>query len=478
MHARCTEQKKKTDHRITRATEAPQARARLRTCARMGGGDAVHDPTFLIFLSRSPPPRPLFPPPLLPPPTRVFFVAAWVREEKVSFFPPPRSYPLFSPPTLGVCCVFFHSLLRPYHTMATSNLDSCDAALKSVLTNHGVHEDVVEALVSAGVTTLATFANVSDSASDFAMAVADMVPALGTWGPPQKMARMAAVRAAYRDASAKFEQSLLPEPKSGTAPPDHDDVESMGENDRTQLVAAFLARYGHEIPLEIQGGGKLLARLRKCKASGVAEMIHLSRALPATTLVGEDRVQNLGRGVTLRLSDHEVAKARFMDGPWNYLYHLRVLMMSYVIVSLDVQGDEEAWCSLTAANNHISLVERAFRADGRFQDRSFRTIAAVDESVRHEWRKASIANPGSTLTQVMEKTAERFHAAWPTDAQLRTAWETTGRRVTLVPRGGGSQTAGSKPPQKKPRNLKTEEVCKLHAEGKCMWGANCRRKHD
>ena len=147
------------------------------------------------------------------------------------------------------------------------------------------------------------------------------------------------------------------------------------------------------------------------------------------------------------------------------------------MVSLDGSDSGTPWVTLTQANSHYHAAEAVFRRGQKFQDRSFRKIASIDEMIRHEWRRESAQNPGTSLGEIIERVSAKMTPMWPNDPELRNQYETT-RRLTLAARPTPCQQAATKgPPTKTPRNKRVSS-CKMFMAGRCKWGANCRRPRE
>ena len=374
--------------------------------------------------------------------------------------------------------IFFDPFLFSQITMAATGaqdagMHGCDPALSALLTKHGVADDVITALVDSGVYKYDTFANVCDANGDVGATFTELLAPLATMDAGPRTIQIATLRAAFREAVATFEQNIAPKAKKfSSREDDPDDNECIGEDERLQLAEAFKDKYGHSLDLDLQGCGSLLARIQKHYKKGVAEIIPLSRALPATVLAGDEKQHKIGDRLFLKTGP-ELTKARPHDSGMQYIYHLKILMHSYVMVSA---ANDPAWCTLDACLKHIWLVEKILRTDARFGERSFRKITATEENVRCEWYKEMVGNPGATLSQVIDRVANRFQSMWPTEQEMREKQRSTAR-PTLVPRGGPYVTTTRAPPTRTPRNLK-DEPCRMHREGRCQWGANCRYRHD
>ena len=140
-------------------------------------------------------------------------------------------------------------------------LDHVDPDLGEILNSNKVHDAIKEGLVATNVTDLATFANLCDETSDVGAMLEKTIPPIGDL--KNKEACISRVRAAFREASAKFAATLQPKKATSVGPQDPDDGETMDENDRASLTASRAEKRSRELLPEYQGSGKLLAKLRK-----------------------------------------------------------------------------------------------------------------------------------------------------------------------------------------------------------------------
>ena len=148
------------------------------------------------------------------------------------------------------------------------------------------------------------------------------------------------------------------------------------------------------------------------------------------------------RGTPFFLESHLASNNKnndFLLSAESFCHAVRALMHGYSLVStLDPQNDE--WCSLGAAQRHISMVEGYSRANSRVSHRMHTQIMEAEMATRLEWAKLGRTNPGVSLTAIIDTVAQR-HAIRPLNSEIARAVTTNtygkgkgGKMVRLVER--------------------------------------------
>ena len=90
--------------------------------------------------------------------------------------------------------------------------------------------------------------------------------------------------------------------------------------------------------------------------------------------------------------------------------------MGYTLVSA---GDAaKPWCSLDAAQKHISHVECAIRASAKSNHANHHKILDAEMTVRAEWTRIAQREPTLDLSDIVEIVSHR-HTNWPIVTELR-----------------------------------------------------------
>ena len=201
------------------------------------------------------------------------------------------------------------------------------------------------------------------------------------------------------------------------------DVIVGGVDKRAKIIATFQERHGFIPPLENQPSEQLLMLLVKLHQKGSTEFIPLSRvsnfAENRDIRVEPTRIQ----GTPFLLETQNQSNGRknrdFLNLAESFCHAVRVLMHGYAMVSmLDPKGEE--WCSIGACQRHITTVESYPRANSRVSHKMHNQIMEAEMATRLEWTKLGQANPGVTLTSIIDTVAQR-HAIWPLNSEITRA---------------------------------------------------------
>ena len=165
----------------------------------------------------------------------------------------------------------------------------------------------------------------------------------------------------------------------------------------------------------------------------LTHLVKLHRKRP-TEFFPLSRVSNFSEGRDLRVEptkirgtpfflDSQLTSNKknndFLLSAESFCHAVRVLMHGYTLVSMqDPQGDE--WCSLGAAQRHITTVEGYSRANSRVSHRMHTQIMEAEMATRLEWAKLDQTNPGVSLTAIIDTVAQR-HAIWPLNSEITRA---------------------------------------------------------
>ena len=203
----------------------------------------------------------------------------------------------------------------------------------------------------------------------------------------------------------------------------NDPSDSVFEIDvRAKLLDTFQKRHNFIPPLENQPSETMLTHLVKLHKKRSTEFFPLSRV--SNFSEGRDiRVEPTKiRGTPFFLESQLTSSKKnndFLLSAESFCHAVRVLMHGYTMVSmLDPQGDE--WCSLGAAQRHISTVEGYSRANSRVSHRMHTQIMEAEMATRLEWTKLGQTNPGVSLTAIIDTVAQR-HAIWPLNSEITRA---------------------------------------------------------
>ena len=217
----------------------------------------------------------------------------------------------------------------------------------------------------------------------------------------------------------------------------------------------------------VQGRNRLIGQLLKRKKSGAAEFAPLFRALPATTMGEEEKKQKLTANLSFVTNATEAMKAKFLDSPHHFLYHLEVLVATYVMVSCE--GKE--WLDLQTAQKYLMNFKKMCRADAKYSNDSFELITSCDMKMRQEWRKKTQMDPTISLSEIIPAVENQFQALFPSDATMK---DNHAKKTAMVQKPGPY----SKWPQTKKAKEQGKPQCRNFASGNCQWGKSCRFRHD
>ena len=193
-----------------------------------------------------------------------------------------------------------------------------------------------------------TSANLAGSAPDLVEVLRDAIPLINEWVAKDRLPRLANLEAAFLTAQQSFDEAI---DTNRATPRTDDENEGIKNADRDTVPPDFTNRYGRNWELESQGSSHLHAKLRKRRTTGAVEAVPLGKALPCTTMVGDNTDGKLATNVAFVVDGKKLTKARLKDSPLAYVYHLRVLLMSYVLVAEPAKPEDKPWLNLGAALN-------------------------------------------------------------------------------------------------------------------------------
>ena len=193
------------------------------------------------------------------------------------------------------------------------------------------------------------------------------------------------------------------------------DGETGLKGKRARFLEVFRNRYGFLPSLENQPSESCLGLLMKMHANRSTEFFPLSR------------VANFADGRDLKIEPQKIKGTpflmeatalgltkknnEFLQSTESFCHAVRVLMHGYAIVSMaDPAGQE--WCSLEAALRHVSTVESFSRANSKVAGALHHRVMEAEAAVRSEWAKLGQAQPGISLTAIIDVVSQR-HAIWP-----------------------------------------------------------------
>ena len=176
----------------------------------------------------------------------------------------------------------------------------------------------------------------------------------------------------------------------------------------------------------------IVARARKRRS---AEFIPLSRVTSAAesrdAQTDPIRIKGAKWRFTARPIENVVKEnTEFMETSETFIYAVKVLMHTYVLVSC-ADSRDTMWCPLQSALKHILTVEQQSRAASRAIGGLRPRITEAEMSVRREWHSIGQAEPSLSLAALIELVGQR-HSVWPILSELK----------PLMPRDRGSRDKG------------------------------------
>ena len=116
-------------------------------------------------------------------------------------------------------------------------------------------------------------------------------------------------------------------------------------------------------------------------------------------------------------------------------------MRGCAIVSMaDAPG--EGRCNLEAALQHVSAVESLSRANSKSAGALHYRIMEAEAAVRSEWTKLGQAQPGGSLTAIIDVVSQR-HAIWPLLSEFTKYTTRTNKGWQQSQKGGGRDNRNS-----------------------------------
>ena len=208
------------------------------------------------------------------------------------------------------------------------------------------------------------------------------------------------------------------------------DVSDAGESQalgakKAELFELFNQKYGYRLPIELIPGESTFSLLVRAHKAKSCEFIPLSRVSSASDGRSELSVEHVRirgtngdllfdptRSLTRRNND-------FASSSDAFLHSLKLLMYGYVLVSC-ADPDGLAWCSMQAATRHLTAVETFSRLCARAQAGLHPKLLESEMSIRKEWHRIAISEPGLLLSDIIELVSQR-HSMWPSMLDIRPA---------------------------------------------------------
>ena len=194
----------------------------------------------------------------------------------------------------------------------------------------------------------------------------------------------------------------------------HVTIEIPGANDKKAgLLRAFFEKFRYKLELQNQPSEQTLAILLKMHKAKSAEFIPLSKV--ANAFDNKDmRVEPTKiQGTPLMLDNNAMnakQKVTFNLSPENFVNSVRVLMMGYVLVSVNDPPGQE-WCTLEAAMAHVDCVEQYSRLDSLANHQMHQKIMEIEMSIRTEWSRICQFHAQFSLSDAINLVASRN--TWP-----------------------------------------------------------------
>ena len=193
---------------------------------------------------------------------------------------------------------------------------------------------------------------------------------------------------------------------------------SLAQDKRNDLLAAYTKRYQSTLQLEQQPSEATLTLLIKRHLRRSADFVQLSKV--TNMIDGRDCFNEplkLGRHLSINLEGAMKRKVSdFNSSPEAFVHAVRVLMFGYALVSAADQGPP--WCSLDAAQKHISTVENLSRMSARGGHINHQRIVEAEMNVRCEWTRVAQAESILCLSDIIEIVSQRF-TMWPVITDLK-----------------------------------------------------------
>merc|ERR1712105_518575 len=106
----------------------------------------------------------------------------------------------------------------------------------------------------------------------------------------------------------------------------------------------------------------------------------------------------------------------FNASPEAFVHAVKVLLLGYVLVSAADEG--RPWCSLDAAQKHITTVENLSRISAKAGHPFHHKILEAEMNVRCEWTRIAQAETILCLSDVIEIVSQRL-TIWPIATELK-----------------------------------------------------------
>ena len=249
------------------------------------------------------------------------------------------------------------------------------------------------------------------------------------------------------------------------------------QNRRVELLNKFFERYNFQIPLENQPSDPALLLVIKAHQRKSCEFIPLSKitnAVDGRDLKIDNTRVKLNAELTLDLGTTSKKRTSdFQNSPETFVHAVRVLMISYALVSV-TDPIEDTWCSYNAAQQHISTVETFSRASSKANFSMFSRVMDAEMSVRSEWTRVSQAESSLSLSQIIATVAQRY-TLWPALHEFRSLGKGFRSNQNLSQHEG--KGAGKKKPwTREQRNLYNKKM-ELKFQQECVMEAQLCNNH-
>ena len=110
-------------------------------------------------------------------------------------------------------------------------------------------------------------------------------------------------------------------------------------------------------------------------------------------------------------------KTSFNISPEHFAHSVRVLLMGYVLVSVN-DPPENQWCTLEAAMSHIDVVEHYSRLDSASNHQQHNRIMQIEMTIRTEWARVRQYEPDFSLGDAITLVGKR-QQLWPCVTEFR-----------------------------------------------------------
>ena len=202
-------------------------------------------------------------------------------------------------------------------------------------------------------------------------------------------------------------------------------VTPIAADRRSSLLSRFFERYGYRLVLENQPSDATLQLMIKAHERRTPEFIPLSKITSAVdSTVSAIEPMRISKTSPILIETNLMQFTRkssdFAKSPESFTHAVRVLMLSYALVSCRDQEDN-TWCSLEAAQAHISTVEHYSRLSSLHNHSLHNRIMEADMAVRQEWTRVLQHEPRLKLTDAIALVAQQ-RTVWPLGSEFRNSF--------------------------------------------------------